>query len=115
MSGTIIVVYALLADLPELGALNNKQIAPLTDVAPCNRGSLRGKRRIRGGRHGVRTTPFIAMMCAVQHNPVIKVFYRRLAAGGKHKKVALTACIRKMVIMLNAMIRDGKVWRENMA
>ena len=111
------VVYALLADLPELGALNNKQIAALTGVAPYNRdsGSLRGKRRIRGGRHGVRTTLFMAVMCAVQHNPVIKVFYRRLVAAGKHKKVALTACIRKMVIMLNAMIRDGKVWRENMA
>ena len=111
------VVYALLADLPELGSLNNKQIAALTGVAPYNRdsGSLRGKRRIRGGRHGVRTTLFMAAMCAVQHNPLIKEFYRRLVAAGKHKKVALTACIRKMVIMLNAMIRDGKTWKENMA
>ena len=57
----------------------------------------------------------MAVMCAVQHSPVIKVFYRRLVAAGKYKKVALTACIRKMVIMLNAMIHDGKVWRENMA
>ena len=110
------VVYALLADLPELGALNNKQLAALTGVAPYNRdsGSLRGKRRIRGGRHGVRTTLFTALMSAVQHNPLIKQFYQRIVAAGKHKKVALTACIRKMVIMLNAMIRDGKMWRENM-
>jgi transposase len=111
------VVYALLEDLPELGQINNKQVAALTGVAPYNRdsGSLRGKRRIRGGRHGVRTTLFMAVMCAVQHNPVIKTFYRRLVAAGKHKKVALTACIRKMVIMLNAMIRDGKMWNEKMA
>jgi len=54
-------------------------------------------------------------MCAVQHNPVIKTFYRRLVAAGKHKKVALTACIRKMVVMLNAMVRDNKMWGENMA
>ena len=111
------VVFSLLADLPELGQLNNKQIAALTGVAPYNRdsGSMRGKRRIRGGRHGVRTTLFMAVMCAVQHNPIIRLFYRRLVAAGKHKKVALTACIRKMVIMLNAMIRDGKMWQENMA
>lgn len=111
------VVYAILAELPELGQLNSKQIAALTGVAPYNRdsGTLRGKRRIRGGRHGVRTTLFMAVMCAVQHNPVIKSFYRRLVAAGKHKKVALTACIRKMVIMLNAMIRDGKMWNVNMA
>jgi len=110
-------VYALLAELPELGQLNNKQVAALTGVAPYNRdsGSMRGKRRIRGGRHGVRTTLFMAVMCAVQHNPVIKSFYRRLVAAGKHKKIALTTCIRKMVIMLNAMIRDGKMWSENMA
>ena len=111
------VVFALLADLPELGTLGNKQVAALTGVAPYNRdsGSMRGKRRIRGGRHGVRTTLFMVVMCAVQHNPVIKTFYRRLVAAGKHKKVALTACIRKMVIMLNAMIRDGKMWNEKMA
>lgn len=110
------VVYALLADMPELGQLNNKQVAALTGVAPYNRdsGSMRGKRRIRGGRHGIRTTLFMAAMSAVQHNPVIRSFYQRLVAAGKHKKVALTACIRKMIIMLNAMIRDGKMWQENM-
>jgi len=112
-----VVVNTLLGDLPELGALTNKQIAALTGVAPYNRdsGSLRGKRRIRGGRSTVRTTLFMAVLTSVQHNPVIKHFYQRLVAAGKHKKVALTACIRKMVIMLNAMIRDGKMWQENIA
>lgn len=110
------VIFALLADLPELGKLTNKQIAALTGVAPYNRdsGAMKGKRRIRGGRHGVRTTLFMAVLSAIQHNPLIKVFYQRLVAAGKHKKVALTACIRKMVTMLNAMVRDGKMWNENM-
>ena len=112
-----VVVNTLLGDLPELGELNNKQISALTGVAPYNRdsGQLRGKRRIRGGRATVRTTLFMAVLTSVQHNPVIKHFYLRLVAQGKHKKVALTACIRKMVIMLNAMVRDGKKWQENMA
>lgn len=111
------VVNTLLGDLPELGDLTNKQIAALTGVAPYNRdsGSLRGKRRIRGGRHSARTILFMATLTSVQHNPVIKRFYQRLVAQGKHKKVALTACIRKMVIMLNAMVRDGKMWNEKLA
>jgi len=112
-----VVVSTLLGDLPELGQLNNKQIAALTGVAPYNRdsGKLRGKRRIRGGRACVRTTLFMAVLSAVQHNPVIKAFYQRLVAAGKHKKVALTACIRKMITMLNAMIRDNKMWQTNIA
>ena len=111
------VVNTLLGDLPELGQLTNKQIAALTGVAPYNRdsGALRGKRRIRGGRHSVRTILFMATLTSVQHNPVIKRFYQHLVAQGKHKKVALTACIRKMVIMLNAMLRDGKCWSEKLA
>jgi transposase len=111
------VVNTLLGDLPELGNLSNKQVAALTGVAPYNRdsGSLRGKRRIRGGRHSVRTILFMATLTSVQHNPVIKRFYQRLVSLGKHKKVALTACIRKMVIMLNAMVRDGKPWNEKLA
>lgn len=111
------VVNTLLGDLPELGSLNNKEIAALTGVAPYNRdsGALRGKRRIRGGRHSVRTILFMASLTSIQHNPVIKRFYQHLVAQGKHKKIALTACIRKMVIMLNAMLRDGKYWNEQMA
>lgn len=111
------VVNTLLGDLPELGQLTNKQVAALTGVAPYNRdsGSLRGKRRIRGGRHSVRTILFMATLTSVQHNPVIRRFYQHLVAQGKHKKVALTACIRKMVIMLNAMLRDGNCWNEKLA
>lgn len=112
-----VVVNTLLGDLPELGTLQHKQIAALTGVAPYNResGKLRGKRRIRGGRHHVRTILFMAALTSIQHNPVIRAFYRRLVATGKHKKVALVACIHKMVMMLNAMVRDGRKWKEQMA
>ena len=86
-------------------------------VAPINRdsGSLRGRRRIRGGRASVRTVLFMAMLSAVQHNPIIKATYQRLLAAGKLKKVALVACMRKMIAMLNAMLRDNSTWRENYA
>jgi transposase len=107
------VVNTLLADLPELGTLTNKQIAALVGVAPFNRdsGALRGKRRIRGGRATVRTILFMAMLTSIQHNPVIRSAYRRLVAAGKHKKVALTACMRKMITILNAILRDQSPWR----
>lgn len=111
------VVNTLLADLPELGTLTNKQIAALVGVAPFNRdsGKLRGKRRIRGGRASVRTILFMAMLTSIQHNPVIRATYQRLVATGKHKKVALTACMRKMIIILNAMLRDRSTWSEKHA
>jgi len=111
------VVNTLLADLPELGTLTNKQIAALVGVAPFNRdsGALRGKRRIRGGRASVRTVLFMAMLTSIQHNPVIRMSYQRLVANGKHKKVALTACMRKMITILNAMLRDQSPWREKHA
>jgi len=111
------VVNTLLGDLPELGQLTQKQVAALTGVAPYNRdsGQFRGKRRIRGGRHTVRTILFMASLTSIQHNKVIRAFYRHLVAQGKHKKVALTACIRKMIIILNAMVRDGKTWNEKYA
>ncbi len=113
----LVVVNTLLRDLPGLGALTHKQVAALTGVAPNNRdsGKLRGKRRIRGDRSAVRTTLFMAVFTSVHHSPVIKRFYQRLMASGKHKKVALTACNRKMVILLNAMIRDGNRWQEHLA
>jgi transposase len=106
------LIYTLLADLPELGTLNNKDVAALVGVAPINRdsGKLRGKRRIRGGRHSVRTILYMATLSATQCNPVIKDFYKKLVAKGKHKKVALTACMRKFITMLNAMIRDECAW-----
>lgn len=111
------VVNTLLADLPELGTLTNKQIAALVGVAPFNRdsGKLRGKRRIRGGRASVRTILFMAMLTSIQHNPVIRATYQRFVANGKHKKVALTACMRKMITILNAMLRDRSQWSENYA
>lgn len=106
------LVYTLLAELPELGQLNNKQAAALVGVAPFNRdsGAMRGKRRIKGGRHGVRTMLYMATMSATLCNPVIKAFYDSLVAAGKHKKVALVACMRKFICMLNAMVRDGVAW-----
>lgn len=106
------LIYTLLADLPELGTLNNKEVAALVGVAPFNRdsGKLRGKRRIRGGRHSVRTILYMATLSATQCNPVIKDFYKKLVRQGKHKKVAITACMRKFITMLNAMVRDECVW-----
>ncbi len=110
------VAYTLLGDLPELGTLSRKQIAALTGVAPFNRdsGRMRGKRRIRGGRANVRTALFLSAMSAVRFNPDIKRFYERLVQSGKHKKVALTACIRKIVTALNAMLRDDVKWQSAM-
>jgi transposase len=103
------MVYTLLADLPELGTMNNKQAAALVGVAPINRdsGKVRGKRRIYGGRASVRTTLYMATLSATRCNPVISDFYQRLVAAGKHKKVALTACMRKFIVILNAMLRDN--------
>ena len=104
----------LLCDLKELGALNHKQIAALVGVAPLNRdsGKMRGKCRIRGGRAHVRTVLFMATLSAIQHNPVIRSFYQRLLANGKNRKVAVVACMRKMIVLLNAMVRDGTCWDE---
>ena len=111
------VAATLIGDLPELGSLNRREIASLTGVAPFNRdsGSLRGKRRIRGGRAHSRTALYLSAMVAIRFNPDIKRFYERLLAAGKHKKVALTACIRKIVTTLNAMLRDNLPWRSAIA
>lgn len=108
------VAFTLLGELPELGRLTSRQVAAITGLAPYNRdsGTMKGKRRIKGGRAPIRTVLYMAMMSAIQHNPVMKSFYQRLVAEGKHKKVALTACMRKMMTILNAMIRDGKTWQE---
>jgi transposase len=106
------LAYTLLADMPELGTMTNKQAAALVGVAPINRdsGRLRGKRRIQGGRASVRTTLYMATLSATQCNPVIRAFYQQLVAQGKHKKVAITACMRKFITMLNAMVRDETEW-----
>lgn len=106
------LIYTLLADLPELGHLTRNQVAALVGLAPMNRdsGRLKGKRRIQGGRYTVRTMLYMATLSATQCNPVIRGFYQQLVAQGKHKKVALTACMRKFITMLNAMVRDKCVW-----
>jgi len=106
------LVYTLLADLPEIGTLNNKEIGALVGVAPMNRdsGSMRGKRKIKGGRATVRTILYMATLSATQCNPVIKHFYKKLVEQGKHKKVAIVACMRKFITILNAMVRDKKEW-----
>jgi transposase len=106
------VAYTLLGELPELGTLSNRQIAALCGLAPYNRdsGAMRGKRRIRGGRAPIRTVLYMAMLSAIQHNAVMKEFFDRLVSHGKHKKVAITACMRKMITILNAMVRDNQAW-----
>lgn len=109
------IAYTLLGELPELGQLSNRQIAALSGLAPYNRdsGYMKGRRRIKGGRAPVRTVLYMGMLSAIQHNPVMKHFYHKLVAQGKHKKVALTACMRKMMTILNAMVRDNKEWQMN--
>ncbi len=104
----------LLADLPELGQLDRKQIASLVGVAPFNddSGYRRGPRRIRGGRAKVRQVLYMATVAASRFNPTIQRFYQRLLASGKKKKVALVACLRKLLTILNAMVRDMTPWRE---
>lgn len=107
-----VVSATMLAELPELGTLNRKQIAALAGVAPLNRdsGTLRGKRTIWGGRASVRAALYMGALVASRHNPVLRTFYRRLLAAGKLKKVALTACMRKLLTVLNAMLRDRRAW-----
>lgn len=108
------VAFTLLGELPELGHLSSRQISALCGLAPYNRdsGSMRGKRRIKGGRAPIRTVLYMGMLSAIQHNKVMKHFYKKLVDQGKHKKVAITACMRKMVTILNAMVRDNQEWRS---
>jgi len=103
---------SLLADLPELGRLNRKQIAALVGVAPLNRdsGAWRGRRTIWGGRAAVRSALYMAALVASRRNPAIACFYRRLRGLGKPAKVALAACMRKLLVTLNAILRDRTPW-----
>ena len=102
----------LLADLPELGTLGRKQITALVGVAPLNRdsGTMRGRRSTWGGRAGVRKVLYMATLVATRHNPVVAGFYRRLRAAGKPAKVAIVACMRKLLLILNAILRDRRPW-----
>ena len=108
-----VVATTLISSLPELGKLSHKSISYLVGLAPLNRdsGKSRSKRRIWGGRANVRCVLYMAALVAVRFNPVIKNFYQRLLAQGKLKKVALTACMHKLLILLNAMIRDSQTWQ----
>ena len=110
-----IVARTLLADLPELGALNRRAIAALVGVAPFNRdsGRWRGQRRIAGGRATVRATLYMAALVATRHNPILRAFYARLRAAGKPAKVALVAVMRKLLTILNAMLRHQTRWAHD--
>jgi transposase len=109
--------FTLLAELPELGTLSGRQAAALVGVAPFNRdsGTLRGKRSISGGRAPVRTVLYLATLSATRHNPLLKAAYLRLRAAGKPPKVARIACLRKLVVILNAMLAKGLPWNPHLA
>ncbi|WP_368881716.1 IS110 family transposase [Shewanella algae] len=112
-----IAAASIISNVPELGYITNKQAASLIGVAPITResGRYKGKRVIQGGRAQVRTVLYMAMMSAMQCNPVFKDTYARLLEAGKPKKVAIIACVRKMVVILNPMLRDGIMWDQNIA
>ena len=104
----------LLAYLPELGTLDRRKIAALVGVAPFNRdsGTLRGKRTVWGGRARIRAVLYMGALVASRHNPVIRDFYQRLLAAGKPKKLALIACMRKLLVILNSMLKHDLPWRD---
>jgi transposase len=107
------VAHAVIAWLPELGTLNRQRIAALVGVAPFNddSGGQKGVRRIQGGRAALRNLLYMAALVGVRHNPVLKAFYQRLIAKGKAPKVALVACMRKLLTILNAMVRTNTPWQ----
>jgi len=107
----------MLGMLPELGQLNRQEIAALVGVAPVNKdsGKKQGRRRVYGGRADVRSVLYMAALAAKKFNPVIRKFYERLVKQGKEKKVALTACMRKLLVILNAMMRTNQPWRTQAA
>jgi transposase len=108
-----VVATTLVAELPELGSLNRREISALVGVCPFSHdsGGRRGKRLIWGGRSSVRAALYMATLCATRFNPIIKAFYRRLVDAGKHKKVAIVACMRKLLVTMNVMIRTDTSWR----
>jgi transposase len=108
-----ITAHTLIADLPELGQLDRRKIAALVGVAPINRdsGTLRGRRMIAGGRAAVRHVLYMATLAAIRHNPVIAAFYQRFVTAGRPGKLALTAAMRKLLVILNAILRDQRPWQ----
>lgn len=112
-----VAALSLLAELPELGTLNRREIAALAGLAPfnCDSGTHRGQRHVWGGRAALRAVLYMAILAAVRWNPRIRAFYTRLREAGKAAKVALTACMRKLLTILNAMVRTATPWQENYA
>ncbi|MCY4583247.1 MAG: IS110 family transposase [Chloroflexi bacterium] len=112
-----VTVFSLMADLPELGSLDRREAAAIVGVAPLNRdsGKFRGSRRCWGGRAHVRAALYMATLVGVRHNPVLRAFYERLVLAGKAKKVALTACMRKLITILNAMLKHHTTWNPQNA
>jgi transposase len=106
----------LISDLPELGKIDRKEIASLVGVAPFNKdsGHFRGKRRIKGGRANIRSVLYMATVCAVRWNPILRNFYQRLISYGKEKKVAIVACMHKFLSILNAMVRDMQPFKAKL-
>lgn len=106
----------MIAELPELGRLNRREIAALVGVAPIanDSGSSKGRRRVQGGRFEIRRVLYMATLTATRYNPAIRAFYERLKAAGKLPKVALVACMRKLLTTLNAMVRTGKPWDKSL-
>jgi transposase len=107
--------HMLVTELPELGQLNRRQIAALVGIAPIARdsGTFRGKRMTGGGRKNIRSRLFMPTLVAVRHNPVLKAYYTRLVSQGKCKMVALVAAMRKMICILNAMLKNNQKWNQN--
>lgn len=112
-----VLAFTLLAGLPELGNLTGKEVAALVGVAPFNQdsGAFKGRRMIWGGRAQVRSVLYMSTIAALRCNPIIKAFYQRLLANGKPKKVAIIACMRKLLVILNSMVKHGKPWKPQMA
>ena len=113
----LITAYTLIGELPELGKVNNRKIAALSGIAPFCRdsGTLKGKRTTYGGRAQVRTALYMATLSAKRFNPAIKEFYDRLIAKGKPFKVAMVACMRKLLTILNTMAKNNQSWQEKTA
>ena len=112
-----ITARTLITEMPELGRIDRRKLAALAGVAPVNRdsGTMRGRRTIAGGRTSVRNVLYMAALVAIRHNPVFKTFYERLTTRGSPKKLAIVAVIRKLLTVLNAIIRDGQPWRAKAA
>ncbi len=112
-----VLASTILASLPELGSLNRKQIAALVGVAPFNResGRYKGKQKIQGGRASVRNVLYMGTVAGIRSNPVLRSFYERLVAKGKPKKLAITACMRKLLVILNTMLKNRTCWQNQPA